>query len=209
MVHVVRNVPMRRMLPKPASREELGLPPDKHLLVLQGSGINVQRGAEELVEAMDYLDDCHLIIIGGGDVLPVLKMNVEKKHLEDKVSFFPRMSYQNMMAITQLADLGFTLDKDTNLNYRFSLPNKIFDYIQAGVPIIASRLPEIERVISGYDVGCFIEKHDSQIIADTIKRALSDEKILRTWKNNLTFAALNLCWEKEENVLLAVYSKYI
>ena len=208
-VHIIRNIPMRKMLPAPATREEVGLNPDKHILVLQGSGINIHRGSEELVDAMAYLDNCQLVIIGGGDVLPILKETVAKNHWEDRVKFFPRMPYQKMMAITQLAELGFTLDKDTNLNYRFSLPNKLFDYIQAGVPIVASHLTEIERIITDYNIGTFIENHDPETIASTIQKALNDEKILSLWKNNLIFAGQNLCWENEEEVLLKIYEKYV
>lgn len=208
-VHVIRNIPMRKMLPKPATREEIGLEPVKRVLVLQGSGINIHRGSEELVDAMAYLDDCQLVIIGGGDVLPLLKEKVAANHWDDRVKFFPRMPYQQMMAITQLADLGFTLDKDTNLNYRFSLPNKLFDYIQAGVPIVASHLPEIERIIKEYNIGTFIDNHDPKTIADTIKNALKDEKSYEQWKNNLIFAAQNLCWENEEEILLKIYEKYV
>lgn len=208
-VHVIRNIPMRKMLPAPASHEEVGLDPTKHILVLQGSGINIHRGSEELLDAMAYLDDCQLVIIGGGDVLPILKEKVAANNWDDRVKFFPRMPYQKMMAITQLAELGFTLDKDTNLNYRFSLPNKLFDYIQAGVPIVASHLTEIERIITHYNIGTFIENHDVETIAKTIKNALNDEKSLALWKNNLIFAAQELCWENEEESLLKIYEKYV
>lgn len=208
-VHVIRNIPMRKMLPEPASRESLQLPSDKHILILQGSGINIHRGSEELVAAMRYLDDCMLLIIGGGDVLPILKKEVAENHLDDRVRFYPRMPYKDMMAITQLATVGFTLDKNTNLNYKFSLPNKLFDYIQANVPVVASHLPEIERIIRHYDVGTFIDDHSPETIAKTIKDVISDEKRLTTWKNNLTFAAKELCWENEEKILIEIYEQYI
>lgn len=208
-VNIIRNIPMRKMLPAPATREEVGLDSGKHILVLQGSGINIHRGSEELVDAMAYLDDCQLVIIGGGDVLPILKEKVAANNWDDRVKFFPRMPYQKMMAITQLADIGFTLDKDTNLNYRFSLPNKLFDYIQAGVPVVASHLTEIERIITDYNIGTFIEDHNPKTIADTVQNALKDENRLSEWKNNLIFAAQDLCWENEEEVLLTIYEKYV
>ncbi|MCQ2302193.1 MAG: glycosyltransferase [Bacteroidales bacterium] len=207
-VHVIRNIPPQKALPPKGDKAELGLPLDKHLLVLQGSGINIQRGAEELVQAMQYLDDCHLMIIGGGDVLPILKQMVVDLNIADRVRFLPRMSYANMMAYTQNAELGFCLDKDTNLNYRFSLPNKLFDFIQAGVPIVASHLTEIEKIIRRCDIGVFIENHDPKTIAATIQDALSDAERYGKWKQNLTVAAQDLRWENEEKVLLAIYQQY-
>ena len=207
-VHVIRNIPPQKALPPKGDKAELGLPLDKHLLVLQGSGINIQRGAEELVQAMRYLDDCYLMIIGGGDVLPILKQMVIDLNIVDRVRFLPRMSYANMMAYTQNAELGFCLDKDTNLNYRFSLPNKLFDFIQAGVPIVASHLTEIEKIIRRYDIGSFIENHDPKTIAATIQDALSDAERYGKWKQNLTVAAQDLRWENEEKALLAIYQQY-
>ena len=206
--HVIRNIPPQKALPPKGDKSELGLPMDKHLLVLQGSGINIQRGAEELVQAMQYLDDCHLMIIGGGDVLPVLKQMVVDLNITDRVRFLPRMPYAKMMAYSQNAEFGFCLDKDTNLNYRFSLPNKLFDFIQAGVPIIASHLTEIEKIIRKYDLGLFIENHDPKTIAATIHDGLSDTERIKAWKANLAQAAADLCWENEEQKLLEIYRHY-
>ena len=206
--HVIRNIPSKKAMPPKGDKAALGLPTDKHLLVLQGSGINIQRGAEELVQAMQYLDDSLLMIIGGGDVLPILKQMVEQLQITERVRFFPRMPYQQMMAYTQLAELGFCLDKDTNLNYRFSLPNKLFDFIQAGVPIIASHLTEIEKIIRQYDLGLFIESHEPTTIAATIKDALSDAERYGCWKQHLAVAAQDLCWENEEQKLLEIYHHY-
>ena len=206
--HVIRNIPLRKALPPKGDKSALGLPTDKHLLILQGSGINIQRGAEELVQAMQHLDDCFLMIIGGGDVLPILKQMVEQLQITDRVRFFPRMPYQQMMAYTQLAELGFCLDKDTNLNYRFSLPNKLFDFIHASVPIVASHLTEIEKIIRQYDLGLFIENHEPETIATTIREGLSDEARRELWKQNLSVAARELCWENEEQKLLEIYRHY-
>ena len=157
---------------------------------------------------MALLDDCFLMIIGGGDVLPILKEMVEQMQITDRVCFYPRMPYQQMMAYTQLAELGFCLDKDTNLNYRFSLPNKLFDFIQAGVPIVASHLTEIEKIIRQYDLGLFIENHAPATIAATIREGLSDVARRERWQRNLAVAAQELCWENEEHKLLEIYRHY-
>ena len=206
--HVVRNIPPRAALPPKGDKKTLGLPEDKHLLVLQGSGINIQRGAEELVEAMQYLDDCFLMVIGGGDVLPILKQQVSELHIENRVRFLPRMPYADMMAYTQLAELGIVIDKDTNPNYRFCLPNKLFDFIQAGVPIVASHLVEIEKIIKKYDIGLFIPDHNPQSIAATIREGLSDRESRTRWQHGLALAAEELCWENEQQTLMEIYKHY-
>ena len=206
--HVVRNIPPKAALPPKGDRMSLDLPEDKHLLVLQGSGINIQRGAEELVKAMRYLDDCLLMVIGGGDVLPTLKRMASDLHVEDRVRFLPRMPYQQMMAYTQLAELGFVLDKDTNLNYRFCLPNKLFDFIQAGVPIVASNLVEVGTIIRKYDIGLFIPDHDPKSIAATIRQGLDDRGSRTRWQQGLAQAAQDLCWENEQQTLIEIYKHY-
>ncbi len=207
-VHVVRNIPPRLHLNESRTKAELGLPEGKHILVMQGSGINIQRGAEELVQAMQFVDRSVLMIIGGGDVLPVLKQMVTEHKLEEKVLFFPRMPFDQLMQYTRLADLGFTLDKNTNINYRFSLPNKLFDFIQAGVPVIASRLPEVMKIVDEYQIGTYIDQHQPAHIAAVINRSLSNKSEMQRWKNNLSFAAPKLCWENEEKILLNLYAKY-
>lgn len=206
--HVVRNIPPKAALPPKGDKKALNLPEDKHLLVLQGSGINIQRGGEELVEAMRYLDDCLLMVIGGGDVLPMLKQMTVDLHIEDRVRFFPRMPYSQMMSYTQLAELGFVLDKDTNLNYRFCLPNKLFDFIQAGVPVVASHLVEIEKIIKKYHIGLFIPDHDPKSIAETIRKGLDDVVSRAIWQQGLSKAAEDLCWENEQQTLIEIYKHY-
>ncbi|HNS12676.1 MAG TPA: glycosyltransferase [Bacteroidia bacterium] len=200
---VIRNLPYRHvMVPENHSRKDLGLPIDKKMLLFQGAGINIQRGAEEILETMQYLDDCFLVFVGGGDVIETLKKKTIALDLGRKVFFFPKMPMDELRRITGLADLGLSLDKDTNINYRYSLPNKIFDYIQACVPVFASDLPEIRKVIEHYNIGKLISSHDPQVLASEIKDFFNDSARLALWKENLKFAAEELCWEKEEKILI-------
>ncbi len=203
---VVRNLPFRgEKLMGAKSRADLMLPENKKILLYQGAGINIHRGAEEILEAMQYLDDYILVFIGSGDVIDILKKEAVTLNLNQVVFFFPKMPMEELRRFTVLADLGLSLDKDTNINYRFSLPNKLFDYIQAGVPVLASDLPEIRKVVVKYGIGKLISSHDPEVIATEIRDFFSDENRLATWKENLKFAAEELCWEKEEKNLLEIF----
>jgi len=207
-LRVVRNMP-ERMTPPVPDKAALGLPEDRPILILQGAGINIDRGAEEAVLAMQYLEHALLLIIGSGDAIPGLKVLVAEHQLETKVMFIPRQPLAALLQYTVCADIGLTLDKDTNLNYRYSLPNKIFDYIQAGVPVLASDLPEIRKVIDEYKLGLITPSHDPQIIAVRMKEMLADPERIAMWKENLIIAARNLCWENEVHALQEVYGQYL
>lgn len=209
-VQVVRNVPLlsnqSNFVKK--SRKQLGIPEGKKIILLQGAGINVNRGAEEAVEAMQYIDDAILMIIGAGDVIELLKQLTVNLDLSAKVIFIDKLPFQELRQYTQHADLGLTLDKGTNLNYKYSLPNKLFDYIHAGVPVLSSDLIEIKKIISTYDIGDYIDRHEPEHIAKKISTMLHEETILQFWKKNTKIAAENLNWEKEELQLIAVYKRF-
>jgi glycosyltransferase involved in cell wall biosynthesis len=116
------------------------------------------------------------------------------------------MSYKDMMAHTKLADLGLTLDKDTNINYRYSLPNKLFDYVHAGIPVLASNLIEVRKVVEEFEIGEIIESHDPKNLALKINEMLSSNK-LETWKANTTKAQAVLSWENETVALKKMISE--
>jgi glycosyltransferase involved in cell wall biosynthesis len=211
-VRVVRNVPRRarssdKVFNKPAAA--LTLPSGKKIILMQGAGINIQRGAEEVLEAMQYLDQAVLLIIGSGDVIPTLKQMCKELHLEGRVLFVDRLPFEELRFYTQLADLGLSLDKDTNLNYRYSLPNKIFDYIHAGVPLFVSDLPEIREIVEQFGVGVITPDHEPRHMASRITEMLSNEPLMKMWKENTKLAAEKLCWEEEEKVLQEVYRKLL
>jgi glycosyltransferase involved in cell wall biosynthesis len=197
---VVRNIPRLGNSRKSLTRGGAHLPEDKKIILLQGAGINIHRGAEELVEAMKYISNAVLLIIGSGDVLPVLHELAEHEHLEGKIIFIKKLPPDELRAWTCLADLGLSLDKDTNINYRFSLPNKIFDYIHAGIPVLVSNLVELKRIVEQYQIGQVLKSHTPKEMAVQIQEILASSDYTK-WKENTKLAATELNWEKEVEVL--------
>jgi len=203
---IVRNIPRKKTWTIDKSKQQLGLPENKRIIITQGAGINTDRGMEEALEAMLFLKDVCFVIIGNGDVIPKLKKRTLELNLEKSVIFKDKMPYEEMMLFTQHAEIGLSLDKNTNINYKLSLPNKIFDYIHAGVPILASKIKEVEAVITKHRIGLFIENHEPKHIAQQIEKAL-DENLKFKYQKNIKNAALQLNWENEEKNLVEVYKK--
>jgi glycosyltransferase involved in cell wall biosynthesis len=204
-VRVVRNISPTWNTDRIPSRKELGLPENQFLVILQGAGINVDRGAEEAVEAMKLLTDVTLLIVGSGDVIDTLKKMVQTHELQDKVHFFGKRPYAEMMAFTSHADLGLTLDKPTSDNYRYSLPNKVFDYIHAETPIIGTNLIEVAHVITTHQVGTVIDELTPEALARAIRHYQEHPDLLQTQKANCRVAAATENWEKEREVLKQIY----
>ena len=203
-VNVVRNIPLSFTPEHLKSRAELQLPTDKKILILQGTGINIDRGAEEVCMAMQYLENTMLLIAGSGDVVPVLKEIVTKYNLGQKVVFKDKMPFSELRQYTINSDLGLAVDKNTNLNYHFSLPNKLFDYIHSQIPVLSSRLVELEQIISQHDIGYYIENHNPKHIAEVIATIFDDAQSYKIKKQNTIKAKEELCWENEEKTLLNI-----
>jgi glycosyltransferase involved in cell wall biosynthesis len=202
---VVRNVSPKISNLKEVTKETYGLPTDKKMLILQGAGINVDRGAEELVEAMLQINDAILVFVGDGDVVPQLKEFVQENRIESKVFFLGKRPYLEMMAIAKLADISLSLDKGTNVNYQNSLPNKIFDYIQAGTPVLASNMKEVKNVVETYEIGEVLEEVTSVELVKKLKKMLENDEKRAFYAQNCQKAAQILNWENESKVLEQIY----
>ncbi len=206
-LHVIRNMPKRRESKNNSmSREMLGIPADQAIILYQGS-VNKDRGLEEAITAMEWVNNAVLLIIGGGDMLAKLQEDVKRKNLQQKVFFTGPVMMELLPAYTSLASLGLSIEKDTNLNYRFSLPNKVFDYIQAGVPLLAFPMKEVKLLIDQYRLGSFIDNHDPLHMAKKINELLSNDNALKQYKEACEKAAEILCWDQEEKKLKSIFEK--
>lgn len=205
-VHTVRNVPKLDGYKKNENihniRAKYGIAPTDFLLIYQGA-VNKDRGLEELIETFSYLPEVyHLLIIGSGDVhqrLVEKTMELKLNHIH----FTGQMPFCELAAYTIQADLGVSLEKSTNLNYRYALPNKVFDYLASSVPILVSPLKELSAILDKHDVGQLIPSHEPKVIAETIKSIFANQNQLAIWKENTQKASEEYCWEKEEKKLVA------
>lgn len=176
------------------------------MLILQGSGINIDRGAEEAIAMMQYLDNTILYIIGGGDIYNFLKQLVQEMELNNKVFILDKMPYEQLMEYTKIADAGLSLDKGTNFNYEYSLPNKIFDYIQAKVPIIASNRIEVATIVNNNNLGLVVNSLEPKLLSEKVNSFLNNKNLIKSCKENLNLASKKYCWENEKIKLEEIFA---
>ena len=204
-VSTVRNVPeYDKENTSRNTRKELNLREEDFILIIQGSGLNKDRGIEEAVSAMEHCTDCVLLLVGDGDVIPKAKKMVAEKKMESKVRFIPRRPYKELMRITRLADLGLLLDKNTSLNQGLALPNKLFDYMHAGIPILSTNLTEISKIIKQYEVGIFLSEIQPKTICETILKYKTNIGLQKQHRINCRNAAEQENWQVEQQQLIDV-----
>tara|TARA_B100000683_G_scaffold92964_1_gene91866 strand:+ start:666 stop:1487 length:822 start_codon:yes stop_codon:yes gene_type:complete len=201
-VKVLRNVPEQTKIDLIKTKSNLNLPSQKPVVILQGSGINVDRGAEELLEAIALQDQFFLCVIGKGDVFEKLRERALRQDLSKKTMFIDAIPYEEMMQYTMLSDIGVSLDKPNNLNYEFSLPNKFFDYIKAGIPVVSSHLIEIRKLVEQFNCGAMTTSHDPHDILDALQYAFKNKS---SFKKGILQAKEELVWEKEVINLINCY----
>ena len=205
-IKVVRNISPLWKSENLLSKKELGIPENKNLIILQGAGINIDRGAEEAVEAMQFVDAI-LMVVGSGDVIEDLKNRVKTLQLEDKVLFFGRKPYDTMMNYTFYASIGLTLDKPTNLNYKLSLPNKVFDYMHTSTAAVATNIKEVANVVKTNNIGEVLTEFTVEKLATTLQTLFEDKERLALYHKNCLFTSKKENWEKETEILALIYPK--
>jgi len=196
-VQLLRNVPILKKQKTAITNIKIE---GKKTIIYQGA-INVNRGIEHIVEAMKYIDNSILYIIGKGDLSKQIEQQIITLKLEEKVIMLGEIPLEKLHGYTQQADLGLSLEEDKGLNYRFSLPNKLFDYILAEVPVLVANLPEMKNLVQHYQVGEIIENHKPKHIAEKISSMLQNEPQIQIWKENTKKASVELNWERETEFL--------
>lgn len=186
--HVIRNVPLRYTLPE---TKKTTIP----VILYQGS-INPGRGLELMIETMPLLE-AHLLIVGDGPELVKLKELVSRFNLENKVEFTGRLLPNTLRSLTSTATVGISIEEPLGLSYISALPNKLFDYIQARVPVLVSDFPEMRKIVSTYNIGMVLKKRTPEALASVLTKIIYEETLRKEWEVNLEKAAIELCWEKE------------
>lgn len=193
---VIRNLPLQK---KVTPSKFPFVVENKKVLLYQGA-INIGRGLELMIDSMVFLKNYVFIIIGTGDIFNELQQKTRQLGLNDSVKFLGKLDPKELQKLTPLADLGFSLEENLGLSYRYSLPNKIFDYIQAEIPVLVSNLPEIKKVVVEYAIGEIVIDRNPRAVANQI-----EELIEKDFTKGIQKAKHELIWEHEKKKLIAIF----
>ncbi|MBR1517500.1 MAG: glycosyltransferase [Bacteroidales bacterium] len=202
-VGVVRNLPVME--------SHLPTTPLSPPAILYQGAVNIGRGIDHIIDAMQFLPDCQFLIAGIGDQYEMMQAYARSKPWHDRIHFLGRLSPKELHELTPQATLGVCLLEPRGLNYYFAFPNRIGDFIAAGVPLLATDLPEISRVVQTYGVGYTIGYQKGEELAMLIANAMKDWNALPDKEKQTRFekARHDLDWNKEKMVLLnAVHSVF-
>jgi len=199
---VIRNLPVTE--DSESKRPDQLVCGPKRIIIYQGS-LNPGRGIEHMIRAMVHLEKFVFQIFGDGPMLGYLKGLTEEVGVTDRVDFRGVVPFFDLRKHTRQASIGISLEENLGKNYYYSLPNKLFDYIHARVPVLASDLPEIRNIVESYKVGKISASNDPEKLAALVDEMLDEQEMRIEWKRNLKEAAGELCWEKERAKLTHLY----
>ncbi|MEO7001945.1 MAG: glycosyltransferase family 4 protein [Ktedonobacterales bacterium] len=209
---LVRNIPpYTPPITSNMLRERLELPPQTRIALYQG-GLQEDRKLDVLVRAAKYLGpDQMVILMGWGVSQQPLEALIAQEGLHDQVRIIPAVPYAELLDWTASADVGLIIyDGSYSPNVYHCLPNKLFEYLMAGLPILASQLDAVAAMLAIYDVGAITPSIAPEDVGRTLAALLEDGNALAHMRRNALAAAQHdLRWDVEKESLIALYAQVV
>ena len=209
-IALVRNIPPYIVVLKGNRlREYLELSPTTSIVLYQGN-LQPDRCLDTLARATQFLRQDVVIVLMGKDVgatASTLERIAEQEGHRSQLKIVPPVPQNELFEWTASADVGIIISSpDYSMNTRVFLPNKLFEYMMAGLPILTSPLMAVKDILLTYDVGRVLTSLQPADIALEIHTMLTDvERLDRMSKNAIRASQQTLCWEKEKRSLLHLY----
>ncbi len=169
------------------------------------------RALENIIKSMGKINDpsIKLMLIGEGVLEDKLKRLTDDLGLNKKIEFQPFIANEQLIEFISRAEIGLVIIEPDCTNRKYALPNKFFECIHAGLPVLASSIPTLQMYVDKYLVGQTVNPTDIEGIARAIESMLANEQQLKVWQENCHKAALELNWTKEAEKLSQIYSNLI
>lgn len=190
--YVVKNLPKEvKIVKSNYLRDKFSIPSDKIILIYQGVLLD-GRGIKPILSALDQTDKFVLVIVGDGTYKTEIQNLIVKKNLGHKVFLHHLVNYDGLLNITASADIGISLIEPITFSYELALPNKVFEYVYAGLPVLVSDLPAMKQFVIENDVGEIVPiTLSSREIIDALNKLTANLEKYRTSisekKENFTY----------------------
>ncbi len=210
---VIRNTPYRVHFEKGKFdlRQKLGLT-DKDVIGLYVGKITYNRGVMGILEALPHVHpDLKFVLLGYFDTNFAIEFwkKVDLLNLKNRVFHYGPVPTGEVSSWASSADFSVVSMDPICLSYFYTLPNKFFESIQAGLPILACRLPELENHIRKYGCGALFDNYNHDSLVANLQKLTVDQTFRRELNANIQRAQEELCWEQERNVLFKLYEKLL
>lgn len=202
-VHVVYNAPhqLANFVKEDRFRERFGIGRDKTIFLYQGK-FHRGRGMQLLIDAFALLkdSDAQLVFMGSGDLQELVENAAQDC---SNVHLHPEVPYEEIIQHTSSADFGLLTVENVCLSYYFCMPNKMFEYMQAGIPILTTNLYDCRLMVEREKLGIVIPEFTAESFADTIREACDLDRT--QFDEGLKRSAQQFHWGEEEKKLIDIY----
>jgi glycosyltransferase involved in cell wall biosynthesis len=203
------NCPPRQTVQKSDRlRTILPIPQGARILLYQG-GLQRGRGIDIMLSAIKKVSDAVLVLMGSGSLRAEILEMIKSEKLDQKVFLLEAVPVTQLLSYTSSADVGFCLIENLGASYYYSLPNKLFEYVAAGVPVVASNFPEIASFVESNKVGLLVEPENEEEVVRAIERLLTNAELYQGFANNCMEAASRYTWEDQSLKLVRAIEKLL
>ena len=202
--------PSKSFNPNLKSKDISKLYKDKEVILYQG-GIKRGRGMGLILSSLNIvvkkIPNLLFVVLGGEIEKTGWSKGIEKflNEHEDNIITTGWIDYDKMAPYLTQANLGIIMNKPTHYNNKIGLPNKLFEYIACGLPVLSSDLPEIKKILMKNECGLIVDSEESEILAEHIVQFLKDTKKKNLYKETTKKCASRYSWEKYDKILHYIY----
>lgn len=203
-VHVVRNMP--ELQPPPPSMGRLafgpyGVPDDLPIALMQGAYMDRDRGTAEAVRALPSMPGLRLVLVGAGVEWDEAAAIQDRPEFQGRLHCIPKLPFEELRVLTASADVGLSLDKGVHGNYEMSLPNKLFDFMHAGLPMVTTARVEVAKVVQTHGLGVVVDDLEPSTLQEAVGQVLRTPR--ETWRQRAMAAREAFHWGADEPHILA------
>lgn len=202
---IVMNCPPATAEPDPASSPLAALRRTGESLLVYAGAFNANRGLENLIHAAGTIERARLVMVGFGSLEGELRRLAAAQG--DRVVFHRPVEHDKVVALAAGADVGLAPYLPVGLNNQLAAPNKLFEYLHAGIAIAGSDLPDIRTVVRRHEVGAVFDAADPASIASVVRELISSPEELARMKKRAREASALYTWDAQVEVLLGIYDR--